>query len=373
MGAARFALKPWLVSFRPNSPRYRGADYLRGALGAFVGIVTAAYAAKAFDIGAAAVPFIVAPMGASAVLLFAAPASPLAQPWQVVAGNVVSTVIGVASGRVFDDTVLAAASAVAVAIAVMMVLRCVHPPGGACALFAAVGAPAVHHQGFTFAIFPVAVNTVFLLAVAIAVNNLTGRRYPHVAAVAPLPAPGKDVPPTQRLGVQSSDVERAMARLDQGLDILPGDVVALMRDAEVHAVDRQLGRLRCETIMMREVTTMLASETVYRARLIITQLRVKAVVVVDDDRHVVGIITVLDLFNLGLANLDPVSKVMSTPVTTIRADAPVADLVAMMSDLGLRHIPVVDDAARLVGMVTRAELVAVLNQALVSAHGLPTA
>ena len=371
MAAAQFELRSWLASFRPKSPRYRGADYLRGALGAFVGIVAAAYAAKAFDIGAAAVPFIVAPMGASAVLLFAAPASPLAQPWQVVAGNLVSTVIGVVAGRIFDDTVLAASSAVAVAIAVMMLLRCVHPPGGACALFAAVGAPAVHHQGFAFAVFPVAVNTLFLLAVAIAVNNLTGRRYPHAAPVVVLPAAGKDLPPTQRLGVQSSDVERAMARLDQGLDILAGDVVALVRDAEVHAVDRQLGRLTCESIMMREVTTILSTETVYRARLIITQLQVKAVIVVDDERHVIGIITVLDLFNLGLANLEPVSKVMSTPVTTIRAAAPVADLVALMSDLGLRHVPVVDHERHLVGIVTRAELVAVLNQALVGASGLP--
>jgi CBS domain-containing membrane protein len=61
---------------------------------------------------------------------------------------------------------------------------------------------------------------------------------------------------------------------------------------------------------------------------------------------------------------------MSSPVTTVRADAPVAELVAMMSDLGLRHIPVVDGDDRLVGMVTRAELVAVLNQALLSASGL---
>ena len=80
MATAGFELKAWLASFRPMSPRYRGVDYLRGAVGAFVGIVAAGYAAKTFDIGAAAVPFIVAPMGASAVLLFAAPASPLAQP-----------------------------------------------------------------------------------------------------------------------------------------------------------------------------------------------------------------------------------------------------------------------------------------------------
>src|SRR4051794_1003956 len=174
----------WLRTFRPRSLPYRGLDYLRGAVGALFGILLAGLAGKAFDIGPAALPFIVAPIGASAVLLFAAPASPLAQPWPVVGGNLVATLVGVVSGRVFDDTVLAAAAAVGAAIALMMLLRCVHLPGGACALFASVGAPAVHEQGFAFAVFPVAVNTVVLLLVAIAVNNLTGRRYPHVPAPA---------------------------------------------------------------------------------------------------------------------------------------------------------------------------------------------
>ncbi|MFN2517445.1 MAG: hypothetical protein ABR604_00165, partial [Jatrophihabitantaceae bacterium] len=71
----RDGLMLWLRSLRPTSQRYRGGDYARGALGAFVGILVASYGAKSFDIGPAALPFIVAPMGATAVLLFAAPAS----------------------------------------------------------------------------------------------------------------------------------------------------------------------------------------------------------------------------------------------------------------------------------------------------------
>ncbi len=354
----------WLRTFRPRSLPYRGADYLRGAVGALLGIVLAGLAGKAFDIGPDALPYIVAPIGASAVLLFAAPASPLAQPWPLIGGNVVSTLVGVGAGRVFDDTVIAASVAVAAAIALMMLLRCLHPPGGACALFASVGAPAVHEQGFAFAIFPVAVNTIVLLIVAIAVNNLTGRRYPHVPAPAPAGV-GTDLAPSERLGLRSGDVAAAMARLDQGLDILPDDVLALLRDAEVHAVDRQLGQLKVGTVMARDVLTVLPFETVYRIRLIMNQHHVKAVPVVDEERRVIGIVTIYDLFNLALANLDPASKVMTSPVTTIGADEPVARLVSLMSDAGLRHIPVVDADGRLAGIVTRSELIAVLNRALV--------
>jgi CBS domain-containing membrane protein len=360
-------MRAWLLSFRPSGQSYRASEFVRGGLGGLLGIVIAGLAGKGLHVGDAALPFIVAPLGASAVLLFAASASPLAQPWPVIGGNVVSSFVGVAAGRLIHVPVLAGAAAVGAAIALMMVLRCLHPPGGACALFAAVATPVVHHEGFLFPLFPVAVNTVAILAVALAVNNATGRRYPHVPAVPTPPKVGTDDAPSERIGLQADDVAAAMARLDQGLDILPADVLALMRDAEEHAIDRQLGRLKVGTLMARDVLTVLPTETVYRVRLIMTQHHVKAVPVLDVERHVVGIITVADMLNLTLANVAQAQSIMSSPVVTIEADAPVARLVSLMSDRGLRHLPVVDEERRMVGIVTRSELVAVLNQALVRA------
>jgi CBS domain-containing membrane protein len=349
-----------LVSVRPAPIGYRRVDILRGGLGALAGIALAAFTARLVPGGPPLLPYIVAPMGATAVLLFAAPASPLAQPWPVLAGNTASTLVGVTVGRLLPDVTLAASVAVAAAIVVMMLLRCVHPPGGACALFAAVGAPAVTAHGYLFAVWPVGVNTVCLLAAGALVNNLTGRPYPHV------PAPPPPSAPTQRVGIGIDDIREAMARLDQGLDVLPGDVATLLREAETQALDRRLGRLRCGDVMVRDVRTLRPTESLYRARLLMEQHRIKALPVIDDERRVVGIVTVYDLFNLDLVNLDPVATVMSSPVTTVGVDAPVARLVALMADLGLRHLPVVDDEGRLAGLVTRAELIAVLNRAIVA-------
>jgi CBS domain-containing membrane protein len=354
----------WLASLRPGPIAYRRAEFLRGGLGALVGIGLAALAAQAVPGGPAMLPFIVAPMGASAVLLFAAPASPLAQPWSLLVGNVVSTAIGITAARIFDDVTAAASVAVAVAIAVMMALRCVHPPGGACALFAAVGSSAVAEQGYAFALWPVGVNTLVLLGVAALVNNLTGRPYPHVPAPPP-PTQGTDAAASQRVGVQTEDIRQAMARLDRGLDILPGDVMTLVREAEAHALDRRLGQLRSRTLMARDVQTARPTDTIYRARMIMNNHHVKVVPVLDEDRRVVGIVTVYDLFNLDVVDLDPISKIMSSPVTTVRTDTPVSELVALMTDLGLRHLPVVDEDGRLAGIITRTELIAVLHQALV--------
>lgn len=355
--------RAWLTSLRPGPVGYRPIDLARGGLGALVGIAVAALAARVLPGGPEALPFIVAPMGATAVLLFAAPASPLAQPWSLLVGNVVSTLVGVTAGALLDDVTLAAAVAVGAAIAVMMLLRCVHPPGGACALFAAVGGPAVAEQGYAFALLPVGVNTVVLLLVGALVNNLTGRPYPHVPPPPP-PAQGTDPAPSERVGVSTDDVIRAIARLDRGLDVLPGDVVALIRDAEAHALDRRLGSLRVGALMARDVVSVRPRDTLYRARMVINQHQVKAVPVVDDDHRVVGIITVFDLFNRDIVEFDPVERVMTSPVTTVGADTPVAELVGLMTDRGLRNLPVVDDG-RLVGIITRTELIAVLHRALV--------
>ncbi len=365
--AAHGSVARWFGSWRPQSLPYRRSEIVRGALGSLLGLLIGGLAGWLFDVGPAGLPAIVAPMGASAVLLFSAPASPLAQPWPMLGGNIISTVIGVGSARLIGNgtpvgSITAAAVAVAAAIAVMMALRCLHPPGGACALFAAVGTGAVQEQGFLFAVFPIAVNSLALLVVAAAVNNLTGRAYPHVAV--PAAAPGGA---GQRPSLQPSEIAAAIRRMDQGLDVLPQDVVALVRDVEDHAVDRRLGRLRVESVMTREVKTARPTDNMYRVRMIMSNERVKAVPVVDDDRHVVGITTIYDLFRLDLVNLDPVSKYMTSPVRTIRGSAPVAELVALMSGEGLRHIPVVGEDGRLQGIVSRTELIVVLHRALVDA------
>ena len=92
---------------------------------------------------------------------------------------------------------------------------------------------------------------------------------------------------------------------------------------------------------------------------------VKALPVVTSERRLAGIVSMADLFNQDPGALTSVAAVMTSPVTTIREGAPVSDLVALMTDLDLRHVPVVDVDDVLVGIVTRAELIATMHRALV--------
>jgi CBS domain-containing membrane protein len=340
--------------------RYSSAELARGALGALLGIAVAGATARVVPGGPELLPFIVAPMGACAVLLFAVPASPLAQPWPVLGGNLVSTTIGLAAHWVVDDVLLAAALGVGTAIGAMMLLGCLHPPGGACALLAATATPAIHEQGLLFVLTPVAVNTVVLLLVAIAVNNLSGRRYPHRPAAPASPA-------AVALGITAPDVEQAMKRLADRLDVLPADIVSIVRDAETHALDRRLGSIPVSRIMNPDVVVVHPFESIYRARTLLVQRQVKTLPVVDAERHVVGVVSIIDLFTRDIVELESVDSIMRPQVTTIEADTPVADLVPIMTTEGYKNVPVVDDEGRLVGMITRGELIAVLHRALLGA------
>ncbi|HWR97218.1 MAG TPA: HPP family protein [Candidatus Methanoperedens sp.] len=119
--------------------------------------------------------------GASAVLVYAAIRSPLAQPRNLVGGHVVSALVGVASWQVFGGTLwLAAALGVSLAITAMLATRTLHPPGGATALIAVIGGPKIHALGFLYVLVPAGLGALVLLVIALAVNNAArGRRYPE--------------------------------------------------------------------------------------------------------------------------------------------------------------------------------------------------
>lgn len=163
MSKASAYLKRFIPSLVPVSHMER----LRASLGALVGILLTGLVST-LALGADAnLPLLIAPMGASAVLLFAAPSSPLAQPWSILGGNIVSSLIGVTCALLIPEPVVAAAVAVGLAIAIMLLLGCLHPPSGAVALTAVLGGTSIHEAGYWFVLSPVAINSALILVVAL--------------------------------------------------------------------------------------------------------------------------------------------------------------------------------------------------------------
>ena len=134
--------------FRPILPGATGRGSIFACFGALVGIFLTGLIGALLRGDGEALPWIVAPMGASAVLLFAVPASPMSQPWPIIGGNALSALTGFVVGKALGHGAIACGIGVALAIGVMSVTRSLHPPGGAAALTGVIGGSLVSDAGW---------------------------------------------------------------------------------------------------------------------------------------------------------------------------------------------------------------------------------
>ena len=155
------------------------SQMVRSLAGAFAGMGVLALITQ-FVLNDDDLSYVIGAFGATSVLVYGAPWSPLAQPYNVVVGHVVSALIGVLIFQLFGEANwLSAALAVSLAIIAMQATRSLHPPGGASALIAVVASQEIHNLGFLYVLFPVALGAIILVVVAYASNNLmSDQRWP---------------------------------------------------------------------------------------------------------------------------------------------------------------------------------------------------
>lgn len=217
------------LGIEPDNASHR--EKIVSGLGGFVGIFAVLFVSAVVMEGQD-LPLIVASMGASAVLLFAAPHGKLSQPWNLIGGHLVSALIGVACANWIADTQLAAALAVGLAITAMYYLRCIHPPGGATALMAVIGGPQIHALGYDYLLMPVGVNVAIILVAALAVNYLTTwRRYPAHLHRRLRAEPAGETTPV----LHSDDFDYALRRIGSYVDVTYEELQTIYRLAEHHA------------------------------------------------------------------------------------------------------------------------------------------
>lgn len=353
-------LRAWLRGFLPEPHRIGARERVYGFVGALLGLFATEWIGRQM-IGEAA-PWFIASMGSSAVLLFAMPSSPLAQPWSVVGGNIVSALVGVACAQLIANPGFAAAAAVGLSLVVMLQLRCLHPPGGAVALTAVLGGPAVADLGFGFAIAPVAVDSLILALAAVVFNVALGRRYPHRSEAPANPHLTSDPLPSARVGVTVADLTAALESRGELLDISRHDLGEILAAAEARARLRRFGDVSCRDVMSRDVVTVGPEASVGEAWALLARHKVKALPVVIAGRgRLVGIVSLHDFFvRQELVGNLSVGELMSRDVVTARPEQPIIELAKLFSDGGLHHIPVVDAEHRVVGMLTQSDFVAAL-------------
>lgn len=385
----------WLASLKTfirtklvaDTPALSHAESARSALGGLIGL---GLAGALLHLNTDASFWLIAPIGGSAIILFTLPHSPLAQPWSVLGGYIMALSAAYLSLLLMPSPLLAAAAAVAINIWLMARFNCMHPPGGALALFIALtGPPALANAGHEAVL--VMENVGVILLAALLVNNLMpGRCYPYcrVKTKQNLHRTG-DATPIERSGLNHADLSAAIQSIGTYVDMQESELVKLYNLAVDKAFDRQLA-LSCADIMSRSIVTVTFATELEEAWKLLRAHKVKALPVVDNFGRPIGIVTVADYLRqlddttaAGLAlrlqgllrrtpgdtseKAEVVGQIMTENIYTARADTPISELVHQLSENNLHHIPVLDSERRVIGMVTQSDLIAALYKRIAMA------
>ena len=203
-------------------------EKLVSGLGGAISILVVFWMTQYFERGLHVPLLLIASMGATAVLLFAAPHTPLSQPWNVIGGHIVSALIGITIYQQVANPILGGALAVGLAIIAMYYLQCLHPPGGATSLIPFIGGPAIEKFGYIFALFPVGLGAVAMVLIAIFFNYpFKHRRYPAILASQANTIVTPAVPDPAYPDISHANLVAALSEIDTYVDVSEEDLLRI--------------------------------------------------------------------------------------------------------------------------------------------------
>ncbi|RYI33535.1 MAG: CBS domain-containing protein, partial [Acetobacteraceae bacterium] len=232
--------------FAPAMGEPKLVDVARAGVGAAAGLLLAGLALKGLGFG-----WLIAPFGASAVLVYAVPNSPLAQPWSVVMGNTLSALVALAVMTALPGQDLAVPLAVGLAIAVMLAGRALHPPGGAVALLVALGG----ETEWTRILLMIATGSCLLVGIGILWNRAVGRIYPFRQPAQLGPHGTQDATPEARIGLDPAELTTILDDYRQSANLGVADLARLVGAVEQAAAARRLEGFTAADIMSRDLVT----------------------------------------------------------------------------------------------------------------------
>lgn len=355
-----------LHAFLPVLPVVRKRELLRVALGCVVGLAACLALARALPTVFGLPVALMAPLGASAVLIFGVPNAPLAQPWSALAGNMVAALVAVAVLR-FLPGPWAPALAVGGAVMAMLLARALHPPGGAVALLAVLEPAPVLELGFAFALVPVGLLTALLVAVGVLFNRLTGRVYPFRQADS-----GDLHEPIPRLGLTGDELAGLLTRFNQSPNIGVADLARLLAAAEEEAAAHRFEGVTCAEIMTPGLITVTPDASLAQITALFRRHAIKSLPVVDAEDRFLGIILQRDIINVLIsprsgrlrrrrADILTAGTIMHRAERAVSHDMPVGNLLHRLAVQGGEAIPVID-GDKLVGIITRTDIMSLLIQ-----------
>lgn len=372
-----------------DSPSHRVSEarIFLAAFSALLSILAIAWITRLFLPGWGG-PLLVASMGASSVLLFAVPASPMSRPWPLVGGHLCAGVVGMSCALYVPDQALAAALAVSGTLLAMHFLRCLHPPGGAAALTAVVGGESVHALGYQFVVTPVMFDVAIMLVMSQLLQRLLrGSAEMHGTSgeviEASLRRP-REISANGDLPFDSGDLDAALRDMDTYIDVDREDLRRIYTLAVLHGRVRRLDDLRVEQAMDRDYLAVEFATPLAELWQALEKRGLRGAAVISPGRHVLGMVTLSDFRRhaetLGQGDLGEGLRLLMTPSGTLESDRPevagqimsrhpvtalpaqrLAELVPVFVNRCIHHMPVVDGREKILGMLTWEKVVALAD------------
>lgn len=362
--------------FAPAMGGPKAVDLARAGIGAGLGLLLAGLALQGLGIG-----WLIAPFGASAVLVYAVPNSPLAQPWSVVMGNTLSALVALAVITALPHADWAVPLAVGLAIATMLATRALHPPGGAVALLVALA----DKTEWLHVLVPVVAGSCLLVAIGILWNHAVGRVYPFRQPSQPGTHGTTDPTPEARIGLDPAELATILEDFRQSSNVGVADLARLVGAAEQAAAARRMEGFTAADIMSRDLVTVGPDAALSQVADIFRKRGFTSLPVVGEGDRLLGLIFQIDLIRRAredafrqhhsliraLAHLidshrkrpPKAAEIMETDTPRIAPDTPVGAIMPLLSDGGAEAVAVVE-GPRMVGIVTRTDLVSALAQRL---------
>ena len=361
----------------PVSAHPTWRDLLRPGLGAAIGLGLAGLLVLWVDQVYPHALFLFAPLGATAVLVFAVPSSPLAQPWNCVVGNTVSALYALVLLRSLPEWPQAAQAALAVggAIALMLACRALHPPGGAVALLMVLASAQLLPLGWHLLV-PMAVLSAVLVLAGVAYHWAWGRSYLHHAHP---PSPAQAPPSAGALALSNADLEQLLERFDQTYNMGPEDLGELLAAAEEQAIKRRFAAVSCGEVMSPQLLTVRRDTPLEQVADVFHEHLVKSLPVVGPRGELIGRVQRADLFDWLWEGhrahrhqslwrrvrprklpAEPVAEsLMREPEMRVQESTPMGDLLQELSSHSVQFIAVLRGDV-LVGVITRSDVIRTL-------------
>lgn len=184
--------------------------------------------------------------------------------------------------------------------------------------------------------------------------------------------------------LSEEDLRAAVKEMKNYVDVTEEDLRKIYEIALKHARERAALRMPVRAVMTARVICTTPDVDLHEAARLLSENRISGMPVVDDENRVIGVISEADL--LMLAGMeeghtfrdilhrilrepvparkagDRVQEVMSFPPITAKADDDVSEVAKILDERRIKRLPVVDDAGRLLGIISRADIVRAIGK-----------